>query len=73
MTVEQLIKELVNYPPDMQVRFMYNYGDYTRTQVAAEIRCVEEGQVKHSDYHAMDKVVEDGGHEVVLLSASRIS
>jgi hypothetical protein len=44
--------------PDLPVHFQYNYGDYWRTQVAPGVDEVNEGEVKYSDYHQLDKVVE---------------
>ena len=71
MTVEELISELEQFDPNMEVKFAYNYGDYWRTQVAANINNVEEGQVNYSSYHNMDRVsVEEHDDEriVVILS-----
>ena len=58
MNVAQLIEELKYMPQDAEVHFQYNYGDHWRTQVAPTVDRVEEGAVKYSDYHRMDKVVE---------------
>lgn len=44
---------------EIEVAFSYNYGDYWRTSVAATVHTVEEATVKYSEYHSMDKVVED--------------
>jgi len=44
---------------DLPVKFSYNYGDHWRTQVAPDIDEVELGTVKYSDYHSMDKLVEN--------------
>ena len=52
---------------DKEVLFAYNYGDHWRTEVAAMVDTCEEGTVKYSSYHSMDKVVdsddEEGGEE----------
>ena len=61
MTVKELIESLEGFDPNMEVKFAYNYGDYWRTQVASNVEYVDEGQVKYSDYHRMDKVVDDDG------------
>jgi hypothetical protein len=58
MLVADLIEELKNMPQDAEVHFQYNYGDHWRTHVAPEVRSVEMGLVKYSDYHRMPKVVE---------------
>lgn len=83
MTVSELIEELQGMDPDAEVRFAYNYGDYWRTTVAAEIKYVEDGTVRWSDYHSMDKIVDLNEQEdpelvecdvkdVCVLSATRI-
>jgi hypothetical protein len=78
MTVQELIEQLQQFDPATEVHFQYNYGDHWRTQVAPGVKRLEEGYVKHSDYHSMDAVVdeddedygeEEAGHKsVVLLS-----
>ena len=59
MKVAQLIEELQCMNPEAEVHFAYNYGDHWRTQVAPSIDSVEEGVVEFSDYHRMDKMVEE--------------
>lgn len=59
MTVEEVIDALQGQDPKAKVRFAYNYGDHCRTTVAAPVYRVEEGEVARSDYHRMDKVVEE--------------
>jgi hypothetical protein len=71
MTVQELKEILDEMNPDMEVKFSYSYGDYWRTQVAANISDVDYGYVSYSDYHQMDKVSEDENEDtkyVVLLS-----
>ena len=63
MTVKELIESLEGFDPNMEVKFAYNYGDYWKTEVASNVRDVDEGMVKYSDYHRMDKVVDDEGDE----------
>jgi hypothetical protein len=58
MTVKELIEELSYVDQDAEVKFVYNYGDYWRTDVAADIDTVTEGEVVYSSYHRMDKVVD---------------
>jgi hypothetical protein len=80
MKVSELIELLQGENPDAEVHFQYNYGDHWRTQVAPEVGYVETGYVVHSEYHRMDKVVDEDdfdydeegdpvveGKEVVLL------
>jgi len=59
MKVADLIQELQCMPQDAEVHYSYNYGDHWRTQVAPKVRDIEEGVVKYSEYHRMDKLVED--------------
>ena len=75
MTVKELMESLEGFDPNMEVKFAYNYGDYWATEVASNIRDVDEGQIRYSEYHRMDKVVENEGDEeefytktVVILS-----
>lgn len=58
MTVKELMEELMDLDPNMEVKFAYNYGDYWGTEVASNIRDVDEGMVKYSSYHKMDKVTD---------------
>jgi hypothetical protein len=58
MTVQELIESLEGFDPNMEVKFAYNYGDYWGTEVASRIGDVDEGQVRYSDYHRMDKVTD---------------
>jgi len=70
MTVAELIEYLEEQDQTLEVKFSYPSGDYWRTQVAKDIEEVETGLVEYSDYHRMDKVVdeEDEGTLVLLLS-----
>ena len=70
MTVNELIARLEKFPGDSKVHLAYGYGDYWSTTVAPEIENVSEGQVTHSDYHQMDKLVESEDDE--MDSDSRI-
>jgi hypothetical protein len=70
MTVAELIEYLQEQDQTLEVKFSYNSGDYWRTQIAKDIETVETGLVEYSDYHRMDKVVEndEDGTLVLLLS-----
>lgn len=70
LTVRELITQLEQFGDDMEVRFTYNYGDYWKTTVAADVRNVDTGHVKHSDYHQMDAVV-DMNEEQQMLDEAR--
>ena len=59
MKVSQLIEELGFMNPDAEVHFSYNYGDHWRTEVAPAVSQVFEGVVEFSDYHRMDKMVDE--------------
>ena len=59
MQVFQLIERLMDLDPNAEVHFSYNYGDHWRTQVAPTVDSVEEGVVEFSEYHRMDKMVEN--------------
>lgn len=58
MNVKELIEQLQRMPQDAEVKFAYNYGDYWRTQVAADVTRCDTGEVTYSEYHQMDKIVE---------------
>ena len=59
MKVKELIEILGDFDPEMEVHTCYGYGDYWRTQVAPKVGYVEEAKVAYSEYHRMDKLVED--------------
>jgi hypothetical protein len=59
MKVQELIKQLQSMNPDAEVHFTYNYGDHWRTQVSPTVVAVEEGIVKYSEYHRMDKLLDE--------------
>jgi hypothetical protein len=59
MKVAELIELLGYHSPDAEVHFSYNYGDHWRTEVAPAVSNVSNGVVEFSDYHRMDKLVED--------------
>ena len=59
MQVFQLIEQLMDLDPNAEVHFSYNYGDHWRTEVAPKVSSVLEGMVKYSEYHRMDKLVDE--------------
>jgi len=59
MKVKDLIEQLGYMNPEAEVHFSYGYGDHWRTQVAPRVSNVFDGVVQYSDYHRMDKLVED--------------
>ena len=61
MQVKELIEMLQDMNQDADVHFAYNYGDHWRTEVAPKVGRVDEGAVVYSEYHRMDKMLEDSG------------
>jgi hypothetical protein len=59
MLVKELIESLKYMDQDAEVHFSYNYGDYWRTEVAPAVGRVDEGAVVYSEYHRMDKMLEE--------------
>jgi hypothetical protein len=59
MKVKDLIEQLKYMDQEADVHFAYNYGDHWRTTVAPKVSNVSEGVVERSDYHQMDKLVDD--------------
>ena len=59
MQVKELIEQLGYMNPEAEVHFAYGYGDHWRTTVAPAASRVFQGQVQYSEYHRMDKMVED--------------
>ena len=61
MQVFQLIEQLMDLDPNAEVHYAYNYGDHWRTEVAPKVGRVDGGAVVYSEYHRMDKILEDTG------------
>ena len=61
MLVKELIEQLEGMNQDAEVHFAYNYGDHWRTEVAPRVDRVDEGAVVYSEYHRMDKMLDDDG------------
>jgi hypothetical protein len=59
MLVKELIESLKYMDQDADVHFAYGYGDHWRTTVAPAISQVSQGVVEYSDYHQMDKLIDD--------------
>ena len=59
MKVSELIELLQKEDPNAEVHYSYNYGDHWRTQVAPTVDKVRVKMVEFSDYHGMDKLVND--------------
>ena len=59
MLVKDLIEQLGYMDKDAEVHFSYNYGDHWRTEVAPRVSNISEGVVEFSEYHRMDKLVDD--------------
>jgi len=81
MQVKELIEQLQGMNPEAEVHFAYNYGDHWRTEVAPKVDRVDEGAVVYSEYHRMDKMLEeqydvefdeDTGEEIVDETLRRV-
>jgi hypothetical protein len=80
MLVKELIESLKYMDQDAEVHYAYNYGDHWRTEVAPAVGRVDEGAVVYSEYHRMDKVVdnsdsdfdEETGEEIVDETLRRV-
>jgi len=59
MQVFQLIERLMDLDPNAEVHFSYNYGDHWHTEVAPTVGSVDEGVVKYSEYHRMDRLMDE--------------
>lgn len=59
MQVYQLIEQLEFMDPNSEVHFAYSYGDHWRTTVAPVVGSVERGIVEFSEYHRMDKLLDE--------------
>jgi hypothetical protein len=59
MKVSQLIEQLQCMDAEAEVHFAYNYGDHWRTTVAPKVNQVFGGVVQYSEYHRMDKLVDE--------------
>ena len=59
MTVQELINTLQFMDQDAQVHFSYNYGDHWHTEVAPAVHSAGSGLVKYSEYHRMDKLMDE--------------
>ena len=59
MNVKDLIEQLSYLDQEAEVHFSYGYGDHWRTEVAPAVSNIREGVVEYSEYHRMDKMVDD--------------
>ena len=59
MKVSELIKQLGYMDRDAEVHYSYCYGDHWHTEVAPRVDSIEQGVVEYSEYHRMDKLVDD--------------
>ena len=59
MKVSQLIEQLGYMDKDAEVHFSYCYGDHWHTEVAPRVSNITLGVVEFSEYHRMDKLVDD--------------
>ena len=59
MKVKDLIEQLGYMDRDAEVHYSYCYGDHWHTEVAPRVDSIEQGVVEYSEYHRMDKMVND--------------
>ena len=59
MQVKELIEMLSDLDQNAEVHFSYNYGDHWHTQVAPSVNHVDLALVKYSEYHRMDKLMDE--------------
>ena len=59
MQVKELIEMLSYLDQNAEVHFSYNYGDHWQTQVASSVDRVDLALVKYSEYHRMDKLMDE--------------
>jgi len=59
MQVKDLIEQLQSMNSDTEVHFSFNYGDHWNTQVAPTVDQVSMGVVKYSEYHRMDRLMDE--------------
>lgn len=59
MQVKELIEMLGHMDQSAEVHFSYCYGDHWHTEVAPKVGEVSEGLVKYSEYHRMDKLMDE--------------
>jgi hypothetical protein len=51
MKVSELIEQLQNLDPDMEVMYEHPSHDHWRTVLASEVSRVEENTVRYAEYH----------------------
>ena len=59
MQVKELIEMLSYLDQNAEVHFSYNYGDHWQTQVAPSVDRVDLALVQYSEYHRMDKLMDE--------------
>jgi hypothetical protein len=59
LTLGEFRKETDHLPEDTPIHICYNYGDRSNTPVAPAVDEIIEGSVTRSDYHNMDRLVDD--------------
>jgi hypothetical protein len=59
MKPQDLIAILQNMDPELDVMFVYDYGDRCHTRVAVPVSDVVSGFAEYSSYHSMEMVAED--------------
>jgi hypothetical protein len=57
MTKGELVELLVDFDDDMQIGFAFPSGDYWKTTIVRTINEVYEAEIKYSDYHEENTLV----------------
>lgn len=66
MTAGELILELEQFDPHMEVRFAYPSGTYWKTVIAEDIRMLEIELVNYSSYNN-NYIIDSEGNECIIL------
>jgi hypothetical protein len=74
MTKAEFIEYLEGYDDNQELYVVHTAGDYWKSQLASPIESMEEGYIKHSDYHRQavvdnedDRNESDENQDTVIL------
>lgn len=67
MKVRELIELLKEFNENDEVGFSYNYGDYGRTVVVADINEADISLVTYSGYHQMNRLADEDEEDVTRM------
>jgi hypothetical protein len=66
MTAGELILELEQFHPNMEVRFAYPSGSYWQTVIAEDIRMLDIELVSFDSYYS-NYIIDSEGNECIIL------